>query len=388
MLYRRLLSVLAAAGLGTALGCGPTGGEAPEFVGLEDQVGFVGSEIFFEIRATDSEVATLTFEVESTAPTAGRASLVPAGNGNGGSALFRWTPEADDIGIWIFDFVVSDGVNRTVESIAIEVQSIEGGAPVFRQPLGAGTTLDLTSTECLNLQVMVEDPDSVDVQITQEEPIIDGSSLEETEEGLRWTWCPSSEQVASGDSFVLSLAADDGEHLTVKHFVIVLRNVPVVAPVDLGGFAIHQAGSTCVFELPAPLEIDHGTTIIVARDTTRAAFETFWGTTLPASTIFISSGDVCPLINGDESFTLTDSAANVVDGPTPLIFEHENMQRIKGALAGGDVSSWTFSADDDGSASPGVGPSDPNANIVYLSEISDAAGTGNFVFEFVEIAVD
>lgn len=385
MLYRQLSAALAVC---AAVGCGPTGGEGPAFVGLEDQVGFVGTEMFFEVRATDPELSALTFAMLSTAPTASGATLVPAGNGNGSSALFRWTPEADDIGIWIFDFVASDGVNETTESIAIEVRSIDGGAPVFRQPLGAGTTLDLTSTDCLSLSITVEDPDSADVQITQEAPVIDGASLSDTPEGLVWDWCPSSEQIASGDSFVLSLAADDGEHLTMKHFVIVLRNVPVVAPLDLGGFTVHQAGSTCAFELPAPLEIDHGTTVIIARDATRAEFETFWGVELPASSVFINSGDTCPLLNGDESFTLTDSSGTVADGPTPLIFEHENMRRLKGALPGGEVASWNFGDVDVVGANPGVSPADPDANIVYLSEISDVRGTGNFVFEFVEIAVD
>lgn len=358
------------------------------FVGLEDQVGFVGTEMFFEVRATDAELSTLTFQMVSTAPTASKATFLPAGNGNGGSALFRWTPEADDIGIWIIDFIVSDGVNETVESIAVDIRSIEGGAPVFRSPLGAGTTLDLTGADCLTVPVTVEDPDSADVAITLEDPVIPGSELLETETGLVFEWCPNKDQIDSGDSFVLILSADDGEHVVLKHFVIVLRNTTGGASVDLGGFSLHQAGSACVFELPAPLEMEHGATVIVARDATRGEFETFWGVTLPPETVFINSGDSCPRINGDESFILNDSGANVIDGPTPLIFEHENMQRVAGTAPGGEIASWSFDVDDSGAATPGAGPGNATANAVYISEISDAPGSGSFVFEFVEIAVD
>lgn len=387
MLYRRML-VLAAFASATSIGCGPSGGEAPAFLGLEDQHGFVGTEIFFEVRATDAELSTLSFDMTSAAPTAGSASLVAAGNGNRTSALFRWTPTANDIGVWIFDFHVSDGVHDTVESIAIEVSSIDGGAPVFRQPLGAGTTLDLSEASCLTLQVLVEDPDSTDVQITQDNPIIDGARLNETEEGHVWEWCPSSEQIASGDSFVLALAADDGEHLTTKHFVIVLRNGPVVAPVDLGGFTLHQAGAACSFQLPEPLEIGRGSTVVIARDATRAEFEAFWETTLPTGTVFINSADACPRINGDESFVLNDSSGLVADGPTPVMLDHENLQRVDGTTPPGEFSSWTFQSDDVSSSTPGKSPGTPLANAVYISEISDAPGSGNFVFEFVEIAVD
>lgn len=393
MLYRRMLVVGAAwsaFGLAStaAIGCGPSGGEAPVFVGLEDQHGFVGTEIFFEVRASDAELSTLTFDMSSGAPSAATASLVAAGNGAGSSALFRWTPNANDIGVWIFDFEVSDGVHRTVESIAIEVNSIEGGAPVFRQPLGAGTTLDLTQSSCLTLSVLVEDPDSTNVQITQDSPVISGATLSETEDGTVWEWCPSSEQISSGDSFVLALAADDGEHLTVKHFVIVLRNVPLLDAVDLGGFSLHQAGATCSFQLPEPLEIERGNTVVIARDATRGEFESFWQTTLPLGTVFINAADACPRINGDESFVLNDSGGGVVDGPTPLMLDHENLQRVDGTTPPGSFSSWTFNSDDDGLTTPGKSPGTPLANAVYISEISDAPGTGTFVFEFVEIAAD
>lgn len=365
--------------------CGSTGGDPPGFVSLEDQHGVVGEEMFFEIRASDPELGALTFGFEGSAPTSGSAQLLPAGNGT--SALFRWTPAAADVGIWVFDFEVSDGVNKTVETIAVTIDSAAGDAPVFRQPLGAGTTLDLTSADCLNLDIQVDDPDSSAVEITQEVPLIAGATLEEAAGGgMVWQWCPNKDQISSGDSFVLVLAADDGEHQTIKRYLIVLRDRSLSAPVDLGGFVLHQAGATCAFEFPDSFEIESGSTVVIARDASRAAFEEFWGVTMPASTVFISSGDTCPRINGDESFFVADSDGNVIDGPTPIMFEHENFERIDGALPGTELSSWDIFTDT--LPTPGFAAHDETADRLFISEFSDAPGTGSFVFEFVELAVD
>lgn len=375
----RLLALVA------AVGCGPTGGDAPAFLELEDHSGVVGREIFFEVRAADPELTALRFGLDGSAPTASSASLTPAGNGS--SAIFRWTPTAADVGLWIFDFRVSDGVHETVESVAIAVDQTAGDAPVFRQPLGAGTTFDLADGPCVTLAIHVDDPDSSFVEVTQGEPLIEGATLSEAPGGYVWEWCPTGQQAASGDSFVLTLTADDGEHQTTKHFLVVLRNGPLIEPVDLSGFVLHQAGASCQFELPGSFEVERGSTVIIARDASRAEFEAFWGEPLGASVIFFSSGDSCPRINGDESYVLVDAAGDIVDGPTPVMFEHENFQRIKGALPADDLDSWDIISDL-ASPSPGFAPRDPEVQSVYISEYSDASGTGSFIFEFVEIAVD
>ena len=46
--------------------------------------------------------------------------------------------------------------------------------PVFREPLGSGTTLDLSQSNCIELDILVEDPDSPNVDISLEEPLEDG----------------------------------------------------------------------------------------------------------------------------------------------------------------------------------------------------------------------
>ena len=48
-------------------------------------------------------------------------------------------------------------------------------APIFVQPLGNGTTLDLSQETCLDVALVVVDPDSASVSLAHEEPVIDGS---------------------------------------------------------------------------------------------------------------------------------------------------------------------------------------------------------------------
>ena len=85
--------------------------------------------------------------------------------------------------------------NQTI-TITVEISEGGGTGPTFRKPVGTGTTLDLAQKDCGTLDVVVEDPDSAEVVITQEEPVIAGASLQQ-DSGLtaKWSWCPTPEQI-------------------------------------------------------------------------------------------------------------------------------------------------------------------------------------------------
>jgi hypothetical protein len=216
------LTLMGLACLATAVACGSDA--APEIDGLSDQVAEVGSELTIELNGTDADGDRLEygFHAADLAEIEERAEITRAPSGAG---VFRWTPIAADIGEHAFDFTVSDGARSSMVTISIEVRSAVGAAsaPVFRQPLGSGTTLDLGQEACVELEVVVEDQDSARVEITQGEPVIAGATLT-ARDGLSasWRWCPTSAQQAER-SHALVLAADDGDARTVKHFVIVLH---------------------------------------------------------------------------------------------------------------------------------------------------------------------
>src|SRR6185295_4934698 len=114
-----------------------------------------------------------------------------------------------------FDFKASDGDHDSTLPVTVEVRSAIGDAttPVFRQPLGTGTTLDLAVHTCVDLDVIVEDQDSVAVTIAQEEPVIEGAQLDQTGPlTATWHWCPSRPQIDGDDRYTLTLSADDGDN--------------------------------------------------------------------------------------------------------------------------------------------------------------------------------
>jgi len=229
-------SCAAAAGWLTAGGCGP-GGSAPELSPVSNQVVAVNQELVILLAATDADGDELTYSFDADVPDIeGRASIarLPVGAGE-----FRWTPLAVDVGVWTFDFTVSDGHHETTVSAHIDVRAAigENSAPSFLHPQGGGTTLDLADTDCLSLDIEVLDSDSTEVSLGQEEPVIEGAQLEQTG-GLTgiWRWCPSEVQIAADDRYTLTLSADDGDNPKTLHpYLIVLRtpskeNCPGDAP--------------------------------------------------------------------------------------------------------------------------------------------------------------
>ena len=220
-----LLSIAAA----LLAACGPAS-SPPDLDPVNDQVAYVGAELQVELRASDPDLDEIHFDFrnDDLPEIADRAEVRNYGSG---LAVFYFTPIASDVGAHAFDIVASDPDGQEdAETIAVEVRAsdTETAAPVFRQPLGSGTTLDLSLRTCLDVDVVVEDPDSPAVTIAQDAPLLDGAELTDTAANrAMWHWCPTAAQIAAGDRHTLLLSADDGEHApTVKHFVILLRSVP------------------------------------------------------------------------------------------------------------------------------------------------------------------
>ena len=233
---RGLLTMTALTCLATTVACG--GGAAPELVGLTDQVAQVGTEFKLDLNGTDPDGDQLSYSYRAAdLPEIGRRAQISVSPS--GAGVFRWTPIADDVGEHAFDFIVSDGDNETTVTITIDVKSAIGSAtaPLFRQPLGTGTTIDLTQKECVDFAVVIEDQDSAQVELALEEPIAEGMRLDQ-EDGLtaRFNWCPTKEQ-QNEQRYTVVISADDGDNpKAIKNYLIVLRggtgsDCPGAAPV-------------------------------------------------------------------------------------------------------------------------------------------------------------
>jgi hypothetical protein len=221
----RLTTCGAVLAVATLVAC--SGGVPPELDGLTDQVAEVGTELVISLDGTSSAGGQLTYDYHAADLTdlTGNADLTVSPSGAG---VFRWTPLADDVGSHPFDFSVSNGGATTTVTININVKSAIGSstAPVFREPLGTGTTFDPTTTPCLTLDIVIEDSDTPMVTIAQEQPLIDGATITAVDgQDASWKWCPTAAQIAGDDRYTLALSADDMDNpKTMKQYLIVLRN--------------------------------------------------------------------------------------------------------------------------------------------------------------------
>lgn len=236
---RHTIACLGLASLFVFAGCG--GGDdnhPPTLEAIPDQLAAVGTELSIALRASDPDGDPVTFSYKpDSSEIKTRAQLV---SGAGGTAVFKWVPIGQDVGIHSFDFIASDGKDSSRRTVSIDVKSAAGGAgsPVFIKPLGTGTTLDLSKKGCVDLPIQIQDSDSASVEILQEAPLVEGATLEQTA-GLEatWQWCPTPAQIDGSELYSLLLSANDSDNPKVlKDYLVVLQkgtksDCPGAAPV-------------------------------------------------------------------------------------------------------------------------------------------------------------
>jgi hypothetical protein len=157
--------------------------------------------------------------------------------------------------------------------------------------------------------------------------------------------------------------------------------------IDLSGWKLVQTDSSRSFLLPPGTIVRRGGTVVVARNAGKAAFEAFWGIPLGPDVAYVDSGDRFPSMNGDETFSLVGPSGSVVDGPTPKLAAGRNLRRKPGAPAG-SPSSWIDLPAAPGDATPGIPEQGVGDGAVRISEIADPSGSGQFVYEFLELTWD
>ncbi|MBW3671117.1 MAG: PKD domain-containing protein [Acidobacteria bacterium] len=125
---------------------------------------------------------------------------------------------------------------------------------------------------------------------------------------------------------------------------------------------------------------------MIARSASQSAFESFWGTSLGSGTTFLDSGNSMPVINGDEVYALYDASGTLIDGTTIAIAAGQSVQRTDLCAAASSSSSWSIGSDS--TATPGGGAVEGCGGGLRINEFSDASGTGNYIYEFVELHFD
>ena len=169
-------------------------------------------------------------------------------------------------------------------------------------------------------------------------------------------------------------------------FVLSLAsNVCWAGPIDLGGYSIVQHVSDQTYTFQLGWVVEPGQYVIVARDSSQQEFEAFWNVTLSDDVVFFSSENSMPMINGDEYYELKDALSVLIDGPTVAITSgvDEAVARIDPDLPPGVEGSWSRSGSF--AATPGYGAGESSETMLVINEFSDALGSGNYIYEYVEL---
>ncbi|MCA9641101.1 MAG: hypothetical protein KC492_10415, partial [Myxococcales bacterium] len=163
------------------------------------------------------------------------------------------------------------------------------------------------------------------------------------------------------------------------------------ADLDIGGYTLVQTTSAKTYDIPSGTMVPAGGYVIISRTATKAEFETYFGLTLGANVIYLNAGDAGITINGDETYALQNASSTVIDGPSIAqpATAGRNYSRVQPVGPANMASSWTDQADSIAVCSPGSGQTIPGTlSGIYISEISDVSGSGNFKYEYVELFYD
>jgi beta-lactamase superfamily II metal-dependent hydrolase len=331
----------------------------------------------------------------SSCVTAPPAYVLQTEEGNPGSTLMSHSGfcvgniKITTDGISIFtvsaDGLVHQGPNELVASglpKSFTIDDVGGGGGDITPPTTsitaplAGATVSGTTT--------VSASASDNIGVTKVEFYLDGA-LQSTDTTSPYSWSWNTTLTTNGSHSLTSKAYDAA--LNTKTSTAVSVTVSNGVPVDIGGWTLTQANATLTYTIPVGTTIPSKGYVIVARNATKAAFQTFWGVTLGANVIYINSADTMPQINGSETYTLKNASGVTIEGAT-VAMDTAGGSDFQRATCGaiGTLSSWTKLAS--ASGSPGTGGLNGCNRGPFINEFSDALGTGNFVYEFIELFND
>ena len=292
-----------------------------------------------------------------------------AGGGCGGGVKINEHSDAGGTGNFIYEFV--------------ELHNDAAAAGDTTAPAVSITAPADSATVSATVSVTASASDAVGV--TKVEFLLDGV-LQSTDTGSPYAWSWNTTTAANGAHTLVAKAYDAANNVGTSTTVNV--TVSNGTPVDISGWRIVQASAALTYIIPAGTIVPSRGYAIVGRNATQAQFESFWGVTLGPNVVYINSGDTMPQINGSETYDLRNAANTRVDGLTVAMAGAggESIKRTNGCGAPGKAGSWSRAASSTGN--PGSGAPAPCNKGAFISEFSDALGTGNYIYEFVEVSND
>ncbi len=222
------------------------------------------------------------------------------------------------------------------------------------------------------------------VGVTSVQFLLDGV-VQSTDTSAPYEWSWNTIGAANGPHVLTSKAFDAANNSATSAAIsiTVSNGGGGGSSADVSGWKVTQANAIYEYVIPAGTVIPADGYLVIARQADKAAFEGFWGVTLPANTIFINSAGGMPVINGDENYSLYNASAVLRDGPTASqpATAARTVQRV-------DPCGSTWNTLTEASSNPGSGAGAGCGGGVKINEHSDASGTGNYIYEFIELHND
>jgi hypothetical protein len=322
--------------------------------------------------STGVTFATSTYGTGRVAAIGDSSVTEDATNGCGHSTFLGYNDPSYDNGL-----LVANGINWLANG--------SGGGGGDTTPPTVSITSP-TNGATVSGTVSVTATASDNVGVTKVEFYLDGAlQSTDTTSPYAWSWDTTT---ASNASHTLTAKAYDAA-LNVGTSAAVNVTVNNTATgTDISGWTVTQANATVVYTIPAGTVIPANGYVVIGRDATKAAFQTFWGVTLASNVVYLTTAGAFPQINGSENYTLKNGSGTTIDGPTISTASgaNQSLRRIDPCTGAGIASNWNIGATT--TANPGSGAGAGCAKGVVINEFSDAAGSGNFIYEFVELHND
>lgn len=293
-----------------------------------------------------------------------------AGDGCAGGVKLNEIADASGTGNYVYEY--------------LELYNDAGGAPADTEaPAIAIATPANGSTVAGSVAVSASATDNVGVASVEFRL---GGNLVATDTTSPYAWTWDTTGSANGAHALTATAFDEAGNSAVSASVTVTVNNAI--GVDVSGYRLVQSNSSLTWYVPSGIEIPSKGYVVIGRNATRAQFESYWGVTLGGNVVYVDAGDAMPQINGSEAFTLYNGGRTKLDGATVAMASSggESLQRKNGCGSPGKAASWNRLASS--AATPGSGAPAPCGKGVYISEFADALGTGNYVYEFIELHND
>lgn len=206
-----------------AAACGPEVGSL-KLLAVAPKSVTVAHEVVIPLLADTSGPEALRWQWQSPIrpELATRLSRPTLSAYSGGRALWRFTPQASDVGPLDIEFSAQSGELSGALSLRFVIEP-GGDPPLFREPVGEGTTLDLRAMACAAVSVVVESSSSPQVELSLINPPPNAEVVQTDELGGKLVFCPSMSQAAAETIYPLLIQAVSGPHVVLKSYVIVLR---------------------------------------------------------------------------------------------------------------------------------------------------------------------